>query len=278
MSFSKKILKNIFSKNDESSRVNDERGDTLVEILLAIAIIGLTVTATLGAFATSISASTTQSGSNAVGLAATNDANSLYYNIELAGPYSTFSSSWCQSGTPTNSNLSVYPNTYNQSGYSFVESVSWLSNNTWVTSGPSCETTSANGTVSNPQLVTITATGPSLNGNVRPSATISFVVTSPNDAFPATDPTLVSSGGLNQGSASNAPTTGCTGNNGFGCFNNGTQSTGNSGVSYGSGRGSGGFGTHTGNSYNNNNNSNSNSNSYGRGFGWYNGGGGFSGN
>ena len=271
MSFSKKILKNIFSKNDESSRVHDERGDTLVEILLAIVIIGLTVTATLGAFATSISASTTQSGSNAVGLAATNYANALYLNIESGH----FSSSWCQSGTPTNSNNPVYTTTYNQSGYSFVESVSWLSNNTWVTSGPSCETTSANGTVSNPQLVTITATGPSLNGNVRPSATISFVVTSPNDAFPATDPTLVNSGGLNQGSASNAPTTGCTGNNGFGCFNNGTQSTGNSGVSYGSGRGSGGFGTHTGNSYNNNNN---NSNSYGRGFGWYNGGGGFSGN
>src|SRR5579862_6029681 len=45
--------------NDAASkRVRGEAGDTLVEVLIAIAIIGLTVTALLGGFTTSISAST----------------------------------------------------------------------------------------------------------------------------------------------------------------------------------------------------------------------------
>jgi hypothetical protein len=269
MSFSKRLFKTIFGEPDAPPRVNDERGDTLVEILLAIVIIGLTVTATLGAFATSISASTTQSGSDAVGLAATNDANDLYHNIVSAGPFSTFSSSWCQSGSP--SSLSPYPNSYNQSGYSFVESVSWLTNNTWVTSGSPCVTTSANGPVSDPQLVTITATGPSLNGKVQPTSTVSFVVTSPNNAFLPTNPSISSSGGLNQGTDSNAPTSGCTGVNGYECWNNGAQNSGNNGYSNSNGQGTGGFGSRSGNSYGNS------GNSHGQGFGSYNFGGGFSG-
>jgi len=268
MSRSKRIFKIKLNEVDTCSGANDERGDTLVEILLAIVIIGLTVTATLGAFATSISASGTQSGSDAVGLAATNYANALYHQIESPST-SGFSSLWCQSGSP--SSLSPYPNPSSESGYSFVESVSWLTNNTWVTSGSPCVTTSANGSVSDPQLVTITATGSSLNGKVQPTSTISFVVTSPNNAFLPTDPSISSGVGSNQGSASNAPTSGCSGYNGFGCFNNGVQNTGNSGYSNSYGRGTGGFGSRSGNSYGNGSKSN------GRGFGSYNFGGGFSG-
>ena len=52
MSRSKRIFKIKLNEVDTCSGANDERGDTLVEILLAIVIIGLTVTATLGAFAT----------------------------------------------------------------------------------------------------------------------------------------------------------------------------------------------------------------------------------
>jgi hypothetical protein len=152
--------------------------------LLAIAVIGLAGTATLGAFATSISASTTQSGLTSIELAAQNYANISNFDIVLQ-PYPLFNDSWCDTSAGAGGATSPYTPpltggiTYSQGSYVFTQTVSYWNGTEWTDSGPCVNTTD----VPDAQLVTVTATLPPQTAGGRTSAqqtaTDSFVVTEP---------------------------------------------------------------------------------------------------
>lgn len=145
----------------EAGRVRrDEAGDTLIEVLIALAVIGLTAAALLGAFATSISASAEHRRLATIDTVLTGFAETATYQIQLQ-PSPLF-----QVSCP--SSYTLAPSFTAPTGYTVAISSVQHWNGTSFTS---CTTGSSTG----PQLITATASGPSGS-----SDSLSFVVADPS--------------------------------------------------------------------------------------------------
>jgi type II secretory pathway pseudopilin PulG len=145
----------------------DEAGDTLIEVLIALLVIGVTTAALLGAFATSISASAEHRNLATIDTLLKSFAETATYQIQLQ-PNPLFAS--CAGSYDITVAFTV------PAGYAVAtSSVAYWNNATFV---PGCATGSTA-----PQQITAFATGP--NGS---SDTLAFVVMDP--AFAQAAPTI----------------------------------------------------------------------------------------
>lgn len=159
---------------DTEQQIAAEMGDTLVEVLLALVVIGLTVVAILGAFATTLSATTEQRTLASADAVLRSFAETATYVISLS---STPAFVACPSSTPSaySTLASQYTSSHAPTGYTVaITSVSNLSS--------SCSTSAPS-----PQLITAKVTSTS-----GANDSLSFVVSQP-DQNPTTISTAVTS-------------------------------------------------------------------------------------
>ena len=146
---------------DQVAGGRSEAGDTLVEILIAMVILGISGTAILGAFTTAIAGSGEHRTLATLDTVLRSYAETATYQIQLQPTGALFSACATSYSITTPSP---------PSGYSVaISSIKYWSSSTstWTTTGCSA---SANA----PELITATATGP---GNLSDS--LAFVVTNP---------------------------------------------------------------------------------------------------
>ena len=158
------------SRGDARGNPN-EAGDTLIEVLLAIIVLGLAGVALLSAFASVIGGSVSYRHLATAEIVAKNFAESATYQIQLA-PTPLFAPCTTMSGTATTSSKITYGGTQLDyqppQGYSVtVTQIQYLTNNSSFGSG--CVSTQYQ-----PQLISARTAGP--NGS---QATLSFVVDDP---------------------------------------------------------------------------------------------------
>lgn len=146
-----------------------EAGDTLIEVLIALLVIGLTSTALLGAFATSISASAEHRRLATIDTVLQSFAETATYQIQLQ-PGSLFA--------PCSTTYSLSPSFVAPAGYTVtITSVSYWSDTQF--------TSTCVGGSTAPQLIDASVSGP--NGS---AGTLGFVVD--DSAFAQSAPTFTS--------------------------------------------------------------------------------------
>lgn len=169
------LTRHVGQRAASTNQIGSEAGDTLVELLVAIAVLGLVGVALLGGFSTVIGASAEYRSLTTIDSVLKNFAESATYNIQLQtgpAPYPLFTPCAAlptgQATTSTNVNYNGQPISYNPpAGYAItVTGIQYLYQNTSFSS--SCDSNQFE-----PQLITAKATGPK-----GTSATLSFVVAS----------------------------------------------------------------------------------------------------
>jgi Tfp pilus assembly protein PilV len=149
-----------------------ESGDTLIEVLIALVVIGLTVTALLGAFATAISASAEDRNLATIDTLLQSFAETATYQIQLQ-PNPSFA--------PCSASYTLSPSFVHPAGYTVtIASVSYWSSTQFVATCVASSTA--------PQLITASVKGP--NGS---AGVLAFVVDDPTFAQSAATFTSASS-------------------------------------------------------------------------------------
>jgi hypothetical protein len=158
-------------------RARSENGDTLIEVLMALLVLGLAGVALIGAFTTVMGASSEHRTLSTNDVVLKDFAEAATYQIQLQQPTPLFLPCATLSGTATNAAPSMtYSSGASSHTISFtppinysvqVTQVQYLYNNT------TFQTASCNSAQYWPQLITAIATGP------KGSASLSFVVSDP---------------------------------------------------------------------------------------------------
>ena len=184
-----------------ATRYSDD-GDTLIEILVTITILGLAAVSLLGAFLTVISSSARHRSYAAIDTILKNFADAATYQIQMSSsPAAIFSPCATLSGTTLNNSPTTTYMTYNgtalndytpPAGYAItVTSSQYLVNNASFQDQAACKGVSGYSSFFWPQEFTVTATGPK-----GASSTLTFVVTDPakveNNYQPAATTTTTS--------------------------------------------------------------------------------------
>ena len=153
-----------------------EAGDTLIEILIALTILGLTGVALLGAFASDLSGAVTYQNSSTIATVLKNFSDEATFEIQYqTTPSPLFQACATLSGTATSSGSAI---DYNGTTLSYIPPPGYtvsVTNIEYLYQNSSFSSSCDSGQLE-PQLITVRATGPKgANG------TLSFVVASFNN-------------------------------------------------------------------------------------------------
>jgi type II secretory pathway pseudopilin PulG len=154
----------------DTARERSETGDTLIEVLIALVVIGVTAVSILGAFATSISATSEHRTVATADSVVRSFAETFTYDVRLQGPPSGPQWTGCASASPLTPNYAAIVSTFNASSAAngYVIAIP----PTGITNEGTCPATNAP-----PEAITATA---SSGGTV--DATLVFVVSEPDQA------------------------------------------------------------------------------------------------
>jgi prepilin-type N-terminal cleavage/methylation domain-containing protein len=172
-------------RSDAATDAASERGDTLIEVLVALTVLGIAAVALIGAFSTSVTASARHRGLSTLDTVLKSYAESAVYAIQQQPSNPLFAS--CQTAANYEKEIPyTLPTGYTTGGYSVsVSSVQY-----WSVGNQSAQPpvqpgfggTCASGSTT-PQLITVTANGP-----FSTTQNLSFVVDTPGVSTGALGP------------------------------------------------------------------------------------------